>query len=101
MAILILFSCLLLQGPISLQQQQKEAIAQQQPEQETRQRIPLGAAADSNFTNYTNPQYGFSLLYPSSWVNEEIPPGANLTFLISFSPPPQILGESVFCLHGS
>jgi hypothetical protein len=61
-AILILFSCLLLQGPISLQQQQKEAIAQQQPEQETRQRIPLGAAADSNFTNYTNPQYGFSLL---------------------------------------
>jgi hypothetical protein len=56
----------------------------------------LGAAASSNFTNYTNPQYGFSLLYPSSWINEEIAPGANLTFLISFSPPSQVFGESVF-----
>ena len=86
------------QRPFGLvQQQQQEAIAQQQqPEQETRQRIPLGATAGSNFTNYTNPQYGFSLLYPSSWINEEIPPGANLTFLISFSPPPQVFGESVF-----
>ena len=85
------------QQPFSLlQQHQQEAIAQQQPEQETRQRIPLGTASGSNFTNYTNPRYGFSLLYPSSWINEEVPPGTNLTFLISFSPPPQEFGESVF-----
>ena len=82
--------------PFSLLQQAQEAIAQQQSEQETRQRIPLSTAIDSNFTNYTNPQYGFSLLYPSTWINEEVPPGANLTFLISFSPPPQEFGESVF-----
>ena len=36
------------------------------------------------------------MLYPSTWINEEVPPGANLTFLISFSPPPQEFGESVF-----
>jgi hypothetical protein len=83
------------QQPFSLLQQQ-EAIAQQQSEQETIQRIPLGTTTGSNFTNYTNPQYGFSLLYPSSWINEEVLPGANLTFLISFSPPPQEFGESVF-----
>ena len=75
------------QQTFSLLQQQKEAIAQQQSEQVTRQKVPLGAAADSNFTNYTNSQYGFSLLYPTSWVNKEIDPGANLTFLMSFSPP--------------
>jgi hypothetical protein len=84
------------QQPFSLLQQQEEAIAQQQSEQETRQKVPLGTASGSNFTNYTNPQYGFSLLYPSSWINEEIAPGANLTFLISFSPPSQVFGESVF-----
>jgi len=83
------------QQPFSLLQQQ-EAIAQHQSEQETIQRIPLGTTTGSNFTNYTNPQYGFSLLYPSSWINEEVLPGANLTFLISFSPPPQEFGESVF-----
>jgi hypothetical protein len=83
------------QRPFGLVQQQ-EVIAQQQPEQETRQSIPLGTATGGNFTNYTNPQYGFGLLYPSGWVNEEIAPGANLTFLISFSPPPQEFGESVF-----
>ena len=71
-------------------------MAQQQSEQETRQTVPLGTASGSNFTNYTNPQYGFSLLYPSNWINQEIAPGANLTFLISFSPPPQEFGESVF-----
>ena len=43
------------QQPFSLLQQQREAIAQQQPEQVTRQKVPLGSAADSNFTNYTNP----------------------------------------------
>lgn len=84
------------QQPFSLLQQQKEAIAQQQSEQVTRQKVPLGAAADSNFTNYTNSQYGFSLLYPTSWVNKEIDPGANLTFLMSFSPPASEFGEFVF-----
>ena len=84
------------QQPFCLLQQQREAIAQQQSEQATRQKVPLGAAAGSNFTNYTNPQYGFSLLYPSEWVNEEINPGANLTFLTSFSPPPREFGEFVF-----
>jgi hypothetical protein len=48
------------QQPFSLLQQQREAIAQQQSEQVTRQKVPLGAAADSNFTNYTDSQYGFS-----------------------------------------
>jgi hypothetical protein len=47
----------------------EEAIAKQQFELETTQKIQ----DVSNFMNYTNPQYGFSLLYPSSWVNEEIP----------------------------
>jgi hypothetical protein len=96
-AVILLFMLTSAQLPVSiLQQQQQEAIAQQLPEDETSQKIPLGTASGSNFTNYTNPQYGFSLLYPSSWVNEEIAPGANLTFLISFSPPPQEFGESVF-----
>lgn len=84
------------QQPFSLLQQQGEAIAQQQPEQVTRQKVPSGAAVDTNFTNYTDPQYGFSLLYPSSWVNKEIDPGANLTFLMSFSPPASEFGEFVF-----
>jgi hypothetical protein len=79
----------------SLQLQQQEAIAQQQQQQEPTQKIPLGAASGSNFTAYTNPIYGFSLLYPSDWINEEIAPGANLTFLISFHPPPREFGESV------
>ena len=70
----------------------EEAIAQQQFELETTQKIQDG----SNFMNYTNPQYGFSLLYPSSWVNEEIPPGANLTYLISFNPPPTEFREFVY-----
>ena len=83
------------QQPFSLLQQQREAIAQQ-PEQATRQKVPLGGATGSNFSNYTNPQYGFSLLYPSEWVNEEINPGANLTFLTSFSPPASEFGEFVF-----
>jgi hypothetical protein len=96
-AVILLFVFSSAQQPFSLlQQHQQEAIAQQQPEQGTMQRIPLGATAGSNFTNYTNPRYGFSLLYPSSWINEEIAPGANLTFLISFSLPPQEFGESVF-----
>jgi hypothetical protein len=96
-AVILLFMFSSAQQPFSLlQQQQQEAIAQQQSEQETIQRIPLGTTTGSNFINYTNPQYGFSLLYPSSWINEEIAPGANLTFLISFSPPPQEFGESVF-----
>jgi hypothetical protein len=76
--------------------QLEESLAQQLPEDETSQKIPLGTASGSNFTNYTNPQYGFSLLYPSSWISEEIAPGANLTFLISFSLPPHEFGESVF-----
>lgn len=84
------------QQPFSPLQQQREVIAQQQPEQVTRQKVPLGAAADSNFTDYTNPQYGFRLLYPSSWVNKEIDPGTNLTFLMSFSPPASEFGEFVF-----
>ena len=36
------------------------------------------------------------MLYPSSWVNKEIDPGANLTFLMSFSPPASEFGEFVF-----
>lgn len=84
------------QQPFSLLQQQREAIAQQQSEQVTRQKVPLGAAADSNFTNYTDSQYGFSLPYPTSWVNKEIDPGTNLTFLMSFSPPASEFGEFVF-----
>jgi hypothetical protein len=73
---------------------QGEAIAQQQSQQEPRQKISVGAAASNNFTTYTNPTYGFSLLYPSEWINEEINPGLNLTFLISFNPPPTEFGES-------
>lgn len=84
------------QQPFSLLQQQGEAIAQQQPEQVTRQKVPSGVTADTNFTNYTDPQYGFSLLYPSSWVNKKIDPGTNLTFLMSFSPPASEFGEFVF-----
>jgi hypothetical protein len=84
------------QQPFSLLQQKEEALAQQQSGQETRQKVPLTASASSNFTYYTNPQYGFGLLYPSGWVNEEIPPGANLTFLVSFNPPPHEFGEFVF-----
>jgi hypothetical protein len=95
--IILLFVFSSAQQPFSLlQQHRQEAMAQQQSEQETRQKVPLGTASGSNFTNYTNPQYGFSLLYPSNWINQEIAPGANLTFLISFSPPPQEFGESVF-----
>jgi hypothetical protein len=99
-AVILLFVFSSTQQPFSLlQQHRQEAMAQQQSEQETRQTVPLGTASGSNFTNYTNytnPQYGFSLLYPSNWINQEIAPGANLTFLISFSPPPQEFGESVF-----
>jgi hypothetical protein len=96
-AIVLLLVFAYARQPFSLlQEQQKEAIAQQQSGQETRQKIPLGAAGGSNFTNYTNPQYGFSLLYPSGWINEEINPGANLTFLISFNPPASEFGEYVF-----
>lgn len=36
------------------------------------------------------------MLYPSEWINEEINPGVNLTFLISFNPPPTEFGESIF-----
>jgi hypothetical protein len=82
--------------PFSLLKLPKEAMAQQQSGQETRQKLPLGEASGSNFTNYTNPKYGFSLLYPSNWVNEEIPPGANLTYLTSFNPPVSEIGEFVF-----
>jgi hypothetical protein len=74
----------------------EEAIAQQQSDQETRLKVPLGEASGSNFTDYTSLQFGFSLLYPSSWVNEEIPPGANLTYLTSFNPPASEIGEFVF-----
>lgn len=93
-AVILLFVFASAQQPFSILIQ--EVMAQQQSEQEIRQRVPLGATAGSNFTNYTNPQYEFSLLYPSGWVNEEIPPGANLTFLMSFSPPPSEFGEFVF-----
>jgi hypothetical protein len=82
--------------PFSLLKLPEEVMAQQQSGQETRQKLPLGEASGSNFTNYTNPKYGFSLLYPSKWVNEEIPPGANLTFLTSFNPPASEIGEFVF-----
>jgi hypothetical protein len=94
-AVILLFVFAAAQQPFSILLQE-EVMAQQQSEQGTRQKVPLGATAGSNFTNYTNPQYGFSLLYPSGWVNEEIPPGANLTFLMSFSPPPSEFGEFVF-----
>ena len=47
-----------------LPQQEEEVLAQQQQSaQETGQKIPLGTASDSIFTNYLNPQYGFGLLY--------------------------------------
>ena len=71
---------------------QGEAIAQQQSQQEPRQKVSVGDAASNNFTTYTNPTYGFSLLYPSEWINEEINPGVNLTFLMSFNPPPTEFG---------
>lgn len=82
--------------PLSLLKLPEAAMAQQQSGQETRQKLPLGEASGSNFINYTNPKYGFSLLYPSNWVNEEIPPGANLTFLMSFNPPASEIGEFAF-----
>jgi eukaryotic-like serine/threonine-protein kinase len=82
--------------PFSLLKLPEEAIGQQQSEQETRLKVPLGEASGSNFTNYTNPKYGFSLLYPSDWVNEDIPPGANLIYLTSFNPPASEIGEFVF-----
>lgn len=84
------------QHPFTLLKLPEEAIAQQQSDQETRLKVPLGEASGSNFTNYTNPKYGFSLLYPSNWVNTEIPPGANLTYLTSFNPPASEIGEFVF-----
>jgi serine/threonine-protein kinase len=90
--VILLFIIASFQQPYGILQQE-EARAQQQPE--TSQKVPLGAASGSNFTNYTSPQFGFSLLYPSGWVNEEIPPGANLTFLMSFNPPPSEFGEIV------
>jgi PsbP len=73
--------------------QPDEAMAQQLLGELTNQKIPVDG---SNFTNYTNPEYGFSLLYPIAWVNEEIDPGANLTFLMTFDPPPSEFGEFVF-----
>jgi hypothetical protein len=82
--------------PLSLLKLPEGAMAQQQSGQETRQKLPLGEVSGSNFINYTNPKYGFGLLYPSNWVNEEIPPGANLTFLMSFNPPASEIGEFVF-----
>ncbi|HEU4822297.1 MAG TPA: hypothetical protein VFS97_02625 [Nitrososphaeraceae archaeon] len=94
--ILLLLVFATAQQPLGPLLQLEESMAQQPPEDETSQKIPLGTASGSNFTNSTNPQFGFSLLYPSSWINEEIAPGANLTFLMSFSPPPQEFGESVF-----
>jgi eukaryotic-like serine/threonine-protein kinase len=99
--VVITFMVLLLvsvstQHPFSLLKLPKEAIAQQQSGQETRQNVPLGAASGGNFTNYTNPQYGFSLLYPTEWVNEELNPGANATFLMSFGPPASEFGDFVF-----
>lgn len=73
--------------------QPEEAMAQQLLGELTNQKIPVDG---SNFTNYTNPEYGFSLLYPIAWVNEEIDPGANLTFLMTFDPPPSEFGQFVF-----
>ena len=97
-SVILLFIIVSFQQPYGILQQE-ELRAQQQPEQETSQKVPLGAASGSNFTNYTSPQFGFSLLYPSGWVNEEIPPGANLTFLMSFNPPPSEFGEFVTTLE--
>jgi eukaryotic-like serine/threonine-protein kinase len=93
-SVILLFIIVSFQQPYGILQQE-QLRAQQQTEQETSQKVPLGAASGSNFTNYTSPQFGFSLLYPSGWVNEEIPPGANLTFLMSFNPPPSEFGEFV------
>ncbi|HEU4443559.1 MAG TPA: hypothetical protein VFR94_02680 [Nitrososphaeraceae archaeon] len=81
------------QQRLNLLLQPEEAMAQQTLGQVTNQKIPV---AGSNFTNYTNPKYGFSLLYPIEWVNEEIDPGLNLTFLMTFDPPPSEFGEFVF-----
>ncbi len=60
------------------------------------QMTPMSSASDGNFTAYTNPEYGFSLLYPLGWINDTIviDPRANISFLSSFSTPPQELGES-------
>jgi eukaryotic-like serine/threonine-protein kinase len=93
-SVILLFIIVSFQQPYGILQQE-ELRAQQQPEQETSQKVPLSAASGSNFNNYTSPQFGFSLLYPSGWVNEEILPGANLTFLMSFNPPPSEFGEFV------
>ena len=80
-----------------LPQQEEEVLAQQQQSgQEMGQKISLGTASDSIFTNYLNPQYGFSLLYPTEWIKEEINPGANLIFLMSFGLPDGEFGEFVF-----
>ena len=81
------------QQHLGLVLQPEEAMAQQTLGKLTNQKIPV---AGSNFTNYTNPKYGFSLLYPITWVNEEIDPGPNLTFLMTFDPPASEFGESVF-----
>jgi hypothetical protein len=82
--------------PFSLLKLPKEVMAQQQSGQGTGQKLPLGEASGSNFTNYKNPEYGFSLLYPSNWINGEILPGANLTYLTAFNPPASEIGEFVF-----
>jgi hypothetical protein len=100
---LFLFSCTQqlhdLQGQQEAIAQQKQQQQQLQPPQQQEgltQRVPLGSGEGGIFTAYTNPKYGFSLLYPSDWIYEEIPPGANVTFLISFHPPPREFGEFVF-----
>jgi eukaryotic-like serine/threonine-protein kinase len=78
---------------ISAHQHLAPAMAQQRLGELTNQKIPVES---SNFTNYTNPEYGFSLHYPIAWVNEEIDPGANLNFLMTFDPPPSEFGQFVF-----
>ena len=40
--------------PFSLLKPPEEAMAQQQSGQETRQKLPLGEASGSNFTNYNS-----------------------------------------------
>ncbi|MDQ3839573.1 MAG: hypothetical protein M3297_09930 [Thermoproteota archaeon] len=89
----LLLVFILAQQNLGLVLQPEDAVAQQTLGELTNQKIPV---AGSNFTNYTNPEHGFSLLYPITWVNEEIPPGANLTFLMIFDPPLREFGESVF-----
>jgi eukaryotic-like serine/threonine-protein kinase len=91
--VILLLAFIPAQQHLSLLLQPEEAMAQQTLGQVTNQKIPV---AGSNFTNYTNPKYGFSLLYPIAWVNEEIDPGLNLTFLMTFDPPASEFGEFVF-----